>query len=356
MRRAVALAVGARLWQGLAAPVTVLIVARAFSADGQGFYYTFASLLALQVLFELGLSVVITQHSAHEFVDLAWSHEGVPLGADRQVRRYIDFLRAAVRWYVAAAVGFIVIALPVGLIFFGAHAGPDLTTFTWRLPWALAVCAVALNLPLVPILAALEGSGDLNAVYGVRFLQAIVTNVVLWMALLAGGGLYAVAIAPAAGAVTCAWWLLHTRPRLLAALATRRSVPGTGRTPSIFSWKEEIWPVQWRMAISFSAGYFIAQIFVPILFHYQGPAQAGRLGMTLAITSMLGLVGISWVSVNLSRLGKLSASRNWTEFDAVFRSSLIVSTAIYVAGAAAFTALALLFAAHPLAQRLLVIE
>lgn len=111
--------------------------------------------------------------------------------------------------------------------------------------------------------------------------------------------------------------------------------------------------MQWRMAISFSAGYFIAQIFVPIVFHYHGPAPAGRLGMTLAITGMLGLVGMSFIGVNLSRLGKLSASRSWTEFDAVFRRALVFSTVIYAAGAIFFTALSALFSTHPLAQRLL---
>lgn len=32
------------------------------------------------------------------------------------------------------------------------------------------------------------------------------------------------------------------------------------------SWKTEIWPLQWRIALSWLSGYFIFQLFTPILF------------------------------------------------------------------------------------------
>jgi hypothetical protein len=57
--RSVVLSIVACGWQFLAAPVTLLLIARFMSPTMQGFYYTFASLLALQSFVELGFSSVI---------------------------------------------------------------------------------------------------------------------------------------------------------------------------------------------------------------------------------------------------------------------------------------------------------
>ena len=52
---------------------TIFVITRWFKPEEQGYYYIFASLLGLQVLFELGLSFVILQFSGHEFATLSWS-------------------------------------------------------------------------------------------------------------------------------------------------------------------------------------------------------------------------------------------------------------------------------------------
>lgn len=56
----------ARIAQGLGGIVSVLFVARYLTGIEQGFYFTFASILAIQVFFELGLNGIITQYVAHE--------------------------------------------------------------------------------------------------------------------------------------------------------------------------------------------------------------------------------------------------------------------------------------------------
>src|SRR5690606_18580569 len=57
--RAVAYGVLVRLWQVLAGPVTLVLIAHHFTPELQGFYYTFGSILALQSFLELGFYVVI---------------------------------------------------------------------------------------------------------------------------------------------------------------------------------------------------------------------------------------------------------------------------------------------------------
>ena len=75
VNRAVGYSLLARGWQVIAGPISILLVTKFFSLEEQGFYYTFASILALQVFFELGLAFVIMQFSSHEFATLAWGEQ-----------------------------------------------------------------------------------------------------------------------------------------------------------------------------------------------------------------------------------------------------------------------------------------
>src|ERR1700712_5391903 len=68
--RAVVFTILARGWSSLAGIATLLLIARFLSSAEQGYYYTFGSLVALQMLFELGFSFVILQMASHESAHL----------------------------------------------------------------------------------------------------------------------------------------------------------------------------------------------------------------------------------------------------------------------------------------------
>ena len=52
--------------------VSVILVVKYLTSVEQGFYYTFGSIVAIQVFFELGLNGIITQYVAHEASNLKW--------------------------------------------------------------------------------------------------------------------------------------------------------------------------------------------------------------------------------------------------------------------------------------------
>jgi len=74
--RAVGFTVLARFWSSAAGLVTVALIARFLSPAEQGYYYTFGSLVALQIVFELGFSFVILQLASHERAPLFISDDG----------------------------------------------------------------------------------------------------------------------------------------------------------------------------------------------------------------------------------------------------------------------------------------
>ena len=49
----------------------------------------------------------------------------------------------------------------------------------------------------------------------------------------------------------------------------------SGATEKI-SWRKEVFPMQWKIALSFMSGYFVFQLFTPVLFHYQGAEVASQ--------------------------------------------------------------------------------
>src|SRR5580700_9790939 len=101
--RAIGFTVLARFWSSLAGLVTVALIARFLSPAEQGYYYTFGSLIALQIVFELGFSFVILQMASHERAHLTFSPDGLISGNAVAHARLASVLQKALLWYTSAA-------------------------------------------------------------------------------------------------------------------------------------------------------------------------------------------------------------------------------------------------------------
>src|SRR4051794_33803552 len=148
MDRAVFYTVLWRAWSALVAPINLLFVTAFLSPVGQGFFYTFGSILALQVLFELGLTQLIIQFTSHERSHLEWAPHGTLTGDVRAKSRLASLLRASVKWYGTAAILVVVVVLPAGFWLFGMRA-VETQTVMWRLPWVLFVLLSAISFALL---------------------------------------------------------------------------------------------------------------------------------------------------------------------------------------------------------------
>src|SRR5262249_924334 len=115
--RSVLLALLGRSWQILAGPITLLLIAQFFTPEEQGFYYTFASLLALQSFIELGFSVVIINVASHEWAHLSLSEDGGIVGEPHALSRLISLGRFAFKWYAFGSLIFMIGVGSAGFIF-----------------------------------------------------------------------------------------------------------------------------------------------------------------------------------------------------------------------------------------------
>ena len=314
--RAIAFTVMARFWSAFAGVVTIFLIARFLTPAEQGYYYTFSSLVALQIVFELGFFFVILQLAAHERSGLVIFDDGHIEGDAIAHARLASVLQKSVRWYSIAAILMACVLLPVGIHFFTVHHGMSSQTLGWRMPWIFLVLAAIVTFQMDPIFAFLEGCGYVADVAHMRLGQAILAGSLAWSALLLHRGLFAPAMAITGQAVYGIGWLLIRRRHLIFGLLKHK----TGKNH--IAWISEVWPFQWRIALSWLCGYFISQLFNPILFAYQGAVAAGRMGMSLSITSSIGAVALAWMNTKAAPFGHLIAQKKYEDLDILYFRTL----------------------------------
>lgn len=329
-----------RTWQALAGVITLGFVAHFLSPAELGFFYTLASIAALHMALDMGLSAVLVQFAAREFVGLSWAQGGAVEGGGPS--RFLALVCLSLRWYGTAAVIFL-LAYPAGIVFISGGKG-DLA-YDWRGPWALLICATAAHFLFLPALALIEGSGDVAEVYAVRLMQGVIGAASAWVVLAMGGGLYAVAMLPAASAVVAAVWLFVRRRRMFVQ-AFRQKSGG-------FQWGSEVWPLQWRIGASWLAGYALVLMHVPLLFRIQGPIAAGQMGLTMTVANMLSLLALSWMTARLPAMAQAVATRDWVQLDQVFWRAFRLSCLAFAAGAALFVSVRWFLESTPYGGRFL---
>jgi O-antigen/teichoic acid export membrane protein len=120
-------------------------------------------------------------------------------------------------------------------------------------------------------------------------------------------------------------------------------------TPKVssMSWRRDIYPFQWRIAVSWVSGYLVFQLLTPVLFATQGSVAAGRMGMSMQIFSALSSVAVIFVSARVPAYARLVAENSRTKLDGLFTSSVLQSfAALGLALLLVFAALVFLEVTH----------
>jgi hypothetical protein len=324
--QAVTLTLFARVVSFVSAPITLLLVATRLSPVYQGFYYTFTTITALTTLLELGLGMVLTQFASHEFAHLHWTSGGA-LDGDETPRRFLlGILIKACRWYLSIALVACVVFVPAGLVFF--HAQAEANHVRFAAPWILLVILTGFGLVAVPLVSVIEGCGRVTDVTRLRLTQTGVANILLWAGILGGQTLYAPGLAALGPVVVPAVWLVRRYPGLLRQLWRAASA----HVDAHVSWRDELLPMQWRIAVSWLAGFLVFSLFNPLLFHYQGAAIAGQMGMSLTLANAPYAIATAWVAARAPRYGTLIRRGEYAALDRMARIGTMQAVIVWAAG------------------------
>jgi O-antigen/teichoic acid export membrane protein len=310
-----------RIIQASTGVITIFFVAKFLTGAEQGFYYTFGSILAIQVFFELGLNGIITQYVAHEVSHLNWNSETNLSGPENHLSRLSSLLHLGVKWYSLIAGILFLILMITGFVFFNKYDSSG-GSVSWTVPWIILSVSTTLAFLLNPILAFIEGLGKVKQVAMMRLIQQMVTTFIIWTCLISGTKLYASGISNVIALLVLIFILFFNKYRNL--LINIWKVLGSDRV----SYKNEIFPYQWKIALSWLRGYFIFQLFNPVLFATGGAVLAGQMGMTLAALNGIFSLSFSWMSTKVPLFSGLIAQNKYGELDNIFNKTLKQSALI----------------------------
>lgn len=316
--RAIGYTILARILQAVGGITTIFFIVRYLDTVEQGFYYTFGSIIAIQIFFELGLSNIITQFVAHETANLKWDGNTKLVGDEKSLSRLASLLQFCVKWFSAIAIFLFFGLLIAGFLFFTKYEKSD-SNVVWQSPWAILAIITALDLIVSPILAFFAGLGLVAEVAKIRLVQQACQLFSLYLFLIFGFKLYSSPLATSIAFLIVPLWLLFTYKKKL--LINIWKSLGKWKV----SYKVEIFPFQWKIALSWISGYFIFQLFNPVVFATEGAIVAGQMGMTLAILSGVLSIPLSWINTKVPLFSSLIAKKEYRILDSVFNRTLLQS-------------------------------
>lgn len=298
-----------KMWGLAAVPVSLLLITKFFTPVLQGYYYTFSNLLALQIFVELGLGTVLVQFASHEWSLLRMAANGEVTGDPMALSRLTSLAQLAMKWYFVGALIVIIAVGGGGYLFFTYSPAQEVA---WRAPWLALSLMTGITVCLAPAWSLLEGCNQVSSLYQFRFFQGLLGSLALWIAIFAGLTLWVLVIAAGIMAIAGLFFIASRYSLFFKQLLFRNPAS------DIIRWRKDIFPMQWKIALSWASGYFSFSLFTPLLFHYQGPVIAGQFGMTWSIVSAVARVSGVWLTPRAPLFGILIARREFEELNRRF--------------------------------------
>lgn len=301
--------------------ITVFLISFFMSEEEQGFYFTFSSVLALQIFFELGLGGILSQFVAHEMAKLSFYSPIQLEGELRNLSRLSSLLNMFFKWYLVFS-GLLFLTLSsVGYLFFSKY-GVNYGDVEWKTPWLFIVVTASLNLLISPLIAVLNGMNKVKEMARISFIKQLFVMLTAWISLVLGAKLYVMGISSFVGFISIIFLLIRTEyPRLLINLFNQK-------INQKINYKKEIFPLQWKIALSWISGYFIFQLFNPIVFAFSGSVEAGKIGITLVLlNAILGFI-TSWTSTKIPIWSIFIANKDFLSLNNSFIKTLKDSTIV----------------------------
>ncbi|UIN01629.1 hypothetical protein [Yersinia ruckeri] len=183
----------------------ILMIPFNLSSSEQGYYFTFSSLIGLQVFFELGFNYVIIQIVGHEMANVYINKKGMLDGNNINVDRVYSLVPMLKKWYCCISFLFFSLVFIVGVIFFKSNGG--LAIGDWLIAWGLIVFFSAINLYVSPFLAMHEGIGFVGQIATLRLVQSLIGYSLLFSFLLCGFGLMSIPTISGVMAICSIYWV-----------------------------------------------------------------------------------------------------------------------------------------------------
>ncbi len=299
-------------------PLTMLFILRYLTAEQQGIWYTFNSLIPLTALAELGFTVIITQFVSHEYAKLKYEN-GIITGEQYNIDKLFSLIRYAIKFYTMIIPTAIVILLVAGSSFLNTQS------FEILIAWYVFSLIGGLSLFGSLLQSIFQGLNKVRDIQKNIFLGSIVTTACNLAFLYLKLNIWALVIGNGVGLIVMLTFLYLKAPQFWKQLLHHNLT-------HTFPWFKEIVTLQWKYAVTWISGYLIFFLFVPAAYKYQGSIVAGQLGLTLSLIGAVSSIADPWVGTKLPQLNMLVATGKNKELIDLFTKSSIQSFIVTVMG------------------------
>jgi hypothetical protein len=268
-------------------------IIKIFTPIEQGLYFVFLSIAAMNVCFELGFTTVMYQFFAHSRVNLIICKNGVS-GARKNLVEFANYFKFGVMWIFIVSCIASLSLFYVGkfILFKNVYEIGILKMWT---PYV--ICNSFLLITLF-FLSFLESIGFYKTVFKFRAFQIILLNSCLILLLFFGYHLYSLFLTALLNLFTVVVWGFYNYRNLIVSLI---KIPNKIRFLPYFF---RIWPMLSRLSISWVSGYIGGQMIVPLTSYFKGPELAGKLGLSMAILSIIFGFSSSWIGSHLRKFSE----------------------------------------------------
>ena len=324
--RAVTFGILNKVWLFLSAFINVPFLIIFLTPALQGYYYTFSSILGLQTIFLLGMGQLIQQFVSHEWAKIKYDPESGLTGEQSSIERLSSIKNFTLKWY-SWLTAILFIGLFIGGYLFIKDSPPKniINVNVWFLPWLVICILKSIQILISPGITFLDGINEVAPVNKFRFEQSIMERSVSWLVLIIGGNLWLFA---AGALVNISGQVVFLKRKYLSLFKHI----GQLKKNRLRIWRSEIFPLQWRFAVSSLAGYLYFSFLVPLVFWYLGPVEAGKLGITWAIITMFWNLAVTPIAAAMPSLAGFAAKNDFLSFKKYLRQPLINSIVLLLGG------------------------
>lgn len=297
----------------------LFFITRYLSSYEQGYYFTFTSIASIQIFFELGFNKIITQYVAHEYAHLEINENKIN-GDINIASRLVSMFKMMIKWYSVISLLYFLTVLIFGFLFFSNYKN---NSVNWLGPWILLSVANALNLLFSPIVSFLQGINQVKQISKILLFQQLGKLILIFTSFFLGGKLYSIGIGLFFSFLITILLIFRKYLYLLAYLWNYRII-------NKINYFDEIFPYQWRIAVSWICGFFIFNLFNPIIFKTNGPIIAGQTGMTLTALTGIQSLANAWISTKVPLFSSLISQKKFTESNSILKKTILESTNVII--------------------------
>lgn len=276
-----------RGWTSISGVVTLVLLISFLSEEELGYYYSFLSIVGIQMLFELGLTTVIRQFVSHKY-------------SESDEASLFALVKKALQAYLI-----IVVSMFVSIIIFSFFFFSNETEVEWGFAWYSLALFASLNCFMLVVTAILEGVGYIKNVKRIQYYSVLLSSLFVWLVIYFGFGLFSLAVLNLVNFLVVLLYVLRKHSAFFL-----KALNSDG---SHFSWKKELWPIQRKTVVSYMGGYFIFYMVNPIAFKFFGPEFSGKLGFSFQITNLVLSLSASLINTKMPSFSEMISNERHKE-------------------------------------------